>query len=310
MRKTEEMIIDTSFEKYFYLLWKSKYFIILITSLFAAASIFYSLQMVDKYKSSALILVVDPSKNSSNSSILARFGGLASMAGISVPSQSGGDKSALAQETIRSRDFFNTLIKDHNILPELYAAEKYNKNTNKISYSKAYNAEKESWNVSDKNLSLKPTNQQAYLVYRSILSLGFNDKSGYMSLSIIHVSPEFANKLIRMIVDQTNSIMRSNDLKESEIALNYLTDLISKGGAYKEIKESLSSLIETQLEIQMLVNVRQDNYLLKYIDQPYSPEDKFSPRRSLYVIMSTILGALLSVLFILFRDINKASKLE
>jgi capsular polysaccharide biosynthesis protein len=296
---------DFHLEKLFTLLWNSKYLIIFIASLFAVTSIYYSLQMPNKYKSSALIVVVDPSKNNSSSSMLSRFGGLASVAGISLPSSSGGDKSILAVETIKSRDFFNILILDHDILPELYAAQNYDKNRNEILYSNVFNGDKRLWNTK-KNLSLKPSNQQAYKVYRSILDVGISDKSGYMSISVTHVSPEFANQLITLVVNKTNTITRKNDLTESETALKYLTNLMSTV-AYEDIKYSLSTLIESQLETQMLVNIREDDYLLKYIDKPFSPETKFSPRRSLYVIMATILGALLGILFVIYKDKKKVS---
>lgn len=298
---------DLGIEMILSVLWGSKYLIILITALFAISSIYFSLQMPDKYRSSALIVVIDPSKNS-GSSMLSRFGGLASMAGISLPSSSGGDKSDLAVATIKSRDFFNKLIEDNDILPELYAAKNYNKNTQKLSYDNSYSYEKESWNKSDKNITLRPTNQEVYAFYRGILNIGVEDKSGYMTISITHVSPKFANELIRLIVIEVNSITRQNDLNESETALVYLKTLIGTV-AYKEIKDSLSRLIEAQLETQMLVNIREDDYLLKYIDQPFSPENKYSPRRSLTVVMSSLLGGLLGILFALYLDLKRKKSL-
>lgn len=296
----DQDIDDFNLEKIFKLLWDSRYLIIFVTSFFAIVSIYFTLQMPSKYKSSALIMIVDPSNNNSNSSLLSRFGGLATMAGISIPSSDSGNKINLAEETIKSRDFFNKLISEHDILPDLYASKNYDKVNKKIIYNDSYNGEKRVWNKSNKNLSLKPSNQEAYRVYRSILSIGIDDKSGYMTLSVIHVSPLFANKLISLVVSSTNSIVRQNDLIESETALTYLKNLMATV-EYSEIKDSISNLIEAQLETQMLVNIREDDYLLKYIDQPFSPEDKFSPRRSLYVIMATILGFLTGVLIILYK---------
>ena len=298
---------DFNLEKIFKLLWDSKYLIIFITSFFAIISIYYTLQMPNKYKSSALIMIVDPSNNNSNSSLLSRFGGLATMAGISIPSADSGNKINLAEETIKSRDFFNKLVEDYDILPDLYASKNYNKSNKKIIYNDLYNGEKRVWNKSNKNLSLKPSNQEAYRLYRSILSIGVSDKSGYMTLSVIHVSPVFANKLITLVVSSTNSIVRQNDLIESETALTYLKNLMAIV-EYSEIKDSISNLIEAQLETQMLVNIREDDYLLKYIDHPFSPEDKFSPRRSLYVLMATILGFLLGVLIVLYKGSRPAYK--
>tara|TARA_B100000925_G_C21854097_1_gene407009 strand:- start:21 stop:785 length:765 start_codon:yes stop_codon:yes gene_type:complete len=249
-------------------------------------------------------MIVDPSSNNVNSSILSRFGGLASVAGISIPSSSGGKKSNLAEETIKSRDFFSQLIKDNDILHDLYAAKNYDKKSKKIIYDEKYNEEKSTWNISNKNVSLKPSEQEAYIVYRSMLGIAVSDKSGYMTLSITHVSPEFAGTLIDLIVDKVNSITRQNDLIESDTALKYLKSMIGTV-SNNETKDSLTNLIEAQLETQMLVNIREDDYLLRYIDKPFSPEKKYSPRRSLYVILSTLLGALFAILFVIYRDINK-----
>jgi LPS O-antigen subunit length determinant protein (WzzB/FepE family) len=303
MSKLMQKEHDPGLEMIFTILWSFKYLIISITALFAISSIYFSLQMPDKYRSSALIVVIDPSKDS-GSSMLSRFGGLASMAGISLPSSSGGDKALLSVATIISRDFFNKLIEDNDILPQLYAAKNYNKNTRKLTYADSYNFETESWNKSNKNITLRPTNQEAYAFYRGILNIDIEDKSGYMTISITHVSPNFANELIRLIVTEVNSITRQNDLNESETALVYLKSLMGKV-PFIEIKDSLSNLIEAQLETQMLANIRMDDYLLKYIDQPFSPEKKYSPRRSLIVVMSSLLGALLGILFALYLGLKR-----
>ena len=65
----------------------------------------------------------------------------------------------------------------------------------------------------------------------------------------------------------------------------------------KEIKDLISRLIESKLKVQMLANVN-DNYIINVIDAPFVPEKKSEPRRSRIVLISLIIGFILTSLYI------------
>ena len=86
---------------------EKKIFIISLTSLFTLISIVYSLFLPNIYISSALLTTTD--QNKSNMGMLSQYSSMASLAGISIPSNED-NKTLEAIERIKSFDFFNEVF--------------------------------------------------------------------------------------------------------------------------------------------------------------------------------------------------------
>jgi len=65
-------------------------------------------------------------------------------------------------------------------------------------------------------------------------------------------------------------------------------------------------LIEEQTKTIMLANVRKD-YVLEVIDPAVAPEKEAKPKRAMICVLVTLLGGMLSVIFVLIRHFNKKS---
>ena len=63
---------------------------------------------------------------------------------------------------------------------------------------------------------------------------------------------------------------------------------------------SISKLIESQLETQMAARINKE-YSLSIIEPPFVPEEKFRPSRSLIVLLTSIFGFMLSLIFVYSR---------
>ena len=59
-----------------------------------------------------------------------------------------------------------------------------------------------------------------------------------------------------------------------------------------DVRKSMNKIIENQLKIQMLSNIKSD-YLLSIIDTPYIPEVKSAPSRSIITITGSLIGFLM-----------------
>ena len=94
-----------------------------------------------------------------------------------------------------------------------------------------------------------------------------------------------------------NKITKKQDLAESESSLNYLYSQLQKVSE-KDIRDSINKLIEVQLNTNMLANLKED-YLLGPIDPSFIPEVKSGPRRSIICIVGTLLGFMLSIMYVL-----------
>ena len=130
----------------FRVLWSYKLLVILITTLFAVSSVFYALSLPNKYTSSSTLMISDSSGSDSLSGLSSQYGGLASLAGVNIPSSSSKNKSIYAKETIKSRDFVKHLISFDDVLINIMAASNYDQSNKVIIYDeKILNYDKKEW---------------------------------------------------------------------------------------------------------------------------------------------------------------------
>jgi len=291
---------EIDLKKLFLILWGKKYLIITLTLMSAFISVFIALNKPNIYKSTALVTVIESSTGGGISSNLSsQYGGLASLAGISLPSSGGADKTSLAIETIKSRSFFRYLIKENDILPMLMAAESYNPISKQLILdSEAYDSDLKLWLKDENGINYAPSFLESYDIYRSLLSITKDQETGYLNMSIINLSPVFAEYLLSLIIAEVNVLTREKDLNESDRAMKYLISLAAET-SIAGVKNSINKLIESQLETQMLANINED-YLLQSLDPPFIPELKFAPVRSQIAIFGTITGCFLSIFLVLF----------
>lgn len=281
----------------FNILWTAKKLIFGITAIFAISSLMYSLSLTNHYKSSSLLIA----RSASETNGLSQFSGLAAIAGVNIPS-SVDDKAAQAIALIKSRRFVKHLMTYENVLPSIIAAKNYNSVTKELLFDeKLYDSKTKSWKRKPaKNRPIIPTYLEAYEVYlNKTLSISQDNKTGFISINIEHVSPVFAKEFLDLIIRESNELLRRKDMEESRQGLKYLTSELSKTPLV-EIKESINALIEAQLETQMLSQINQDYILIK-IEPPFIPEEKSKPSRSLICILGTMLGFVFSVLIVLIR---------
>ena len=277
-------------------LWSSKILIIIVTTLFAIGSVAFALMTPDKYSSSAL-LQVQYSKESSSGSIFSQLGGIASLAGVSLSSQSS-NKSYYAIETIKSRDFLKHLNSFEGVAENLIAAKGYNASENETIFDEnIFDAEKKLWiRGPTKERKTIPTYLEVHESYIKQINVSIDKKSGYISISFEHFSPQFAYSFINLIISELNSVSKKKDMEESEKSLEYLLNQ-SKSNDVANVRNSISFLINNQLEKLMLANVRED-YLVSVVDAPYVPEINSYPNRPLIAIFGTIFGFLISIMYI------------
>ena len=113
---------EIDFKNLVLIFWSSKLKIFLITSFFVISSIIYSLSLPNIYQSNA-VLAPTSSSNSNLSSLASQYSGMASLAGISIPSSSEVDKVAMAIEVIKSLSFFEVFVPKYDIYFALQATK-------------------------------------------------------------------------------------------------------------------------------------------------------------------------------------------
>tara|TARA_B100000902_G_C27194333_1_gene855629 strand:- start:223 stop:1143 length:921 start_codon:yes stop_codon:yes gene_type:complete len=284
---------EIDLKELFSVLWKSKFLIICFTGLISLSSIVTSLMMTNYYTSESILIA----REQQDSGSLSDFSGVASLVGVDLSGE--GSSVFKIMEIIQSREFVRHLITFENVLPSLIAAEGFDTSSQKINFdSEKYDTESKTWTREPGvNGNIIPSYLEAHRAYLDMLSIGKDKITGLISIEFEHVSPVFANEFLSLIIQEANNLNREIDIQATTKALTYLRGELSQT-PQMEIKQSISKLIENQLETRMMASIY-DDYVLIPLEPPFVPDKKSSPIRSLIVILSTLIAGLFIVMYVL-----------
>jgi hypothetical protein len=244
------------------------------------------------------------------SSALQGYGGLASLAGLSLPSDGGDSNSLKAIQKLSSLSFFENNILKNIFLPDLMAVKSWDFETNTLSYDEnIYKNNSNTW-VRDYSYPQKkiPSAQESFEVFTTQhLGLSEDKKTGFITLSIKHQSPFVAKQWTELVINQVNNFYRQKDKSESEKAIFYLNQQILMT-SLSEIKQVIAELMQEETQKLTLIEANQF-YVFDYIDPPAVMEQKSEPKRALIITLSAILGGMLSIVLVLIKHYGFKKKL-
>ena len=299
---------EVNLTELFQILWKDKWLIILITGIVSIASVFYALEQPNVYKSEALLAAAEQEQSSGLGALAGQFGGLAILAGVNLGGSATANKTQLALEVLKSRQFTFEFIKKHDILPNLMAVKSWNPLDNSIEYNEEiYNKTDKKW-VREVKAPFKPepSMQEAYEEFSQLITANMNKESGMITISIEHVSPVIAQQWVNWLIQDINTVMKSRDVEEASKSTEFLTEQLEQT-KIADIRAVLYKLIEEQTKTIMFANVR-DEYVFKTIDPALVPEKKFKPSRALICIFGFLLGGFLGVVVVVSKCFLKNEK--
>lgn len=282
---------EVNLKEIFYALKQSKLLIVCGITAFTLVGIAYSLWLPKIWTSSALLTVSESSNSSFSSS--SSMGGLASLASLGGMSNGKSQKGSKAIAIVQSREFFDHLLSFDEVLANLMAFKSFDFEENITKYEASYDSEKKSW------ITSKPPNWLAYKIYKKTLAIDFDNKTGFVTMSVSHQSPVFAKSFLELIIRELNLLSRNRALDQSQASLEYLYEELSSS-QLSDVKIAISQLIETQLKTQMLARVKID-YSLESIDRPYFPNERSSPQRKKITFFALFLGLFFSIFFVLLK---------
>lgn len=289
-------------------IWAGKLTIILISFVFAVASVYFALSQPNIYKASAILAPASNEGGAGGLSALAgQFGGLASMAGINL---GGGksDKTSLALEIVKSRSFIERFIAKHDLLVPIMAGENWDMATDTLILDdELYDQVNEKW-IREVKIPKKPEPSlwEAFVVFSNLLNVSQEKSTAMVTIELEYFSPAMAQQWLSWLITDVNEFMRDQDQKEARDSINYLTEQL-KNIHVSSMETVFYQLIEEQTKNMMLTKVKAE-YVLKTIDPAQVPETKAKPKRALIVVLGTILGGLLSVIIVLIRYFSISSK--
>ena len=289
----------------FTVLWAGKIKIIVVTAVFAMASVIYALSVPNQYKATALLAPAQ-SSGSGLSGALGQLGGLASLAGVSI---GGGESSEaqIAQEIMKSWNFIEGFIADNDLAVELFAAEGWSKGSNELQISNdIYDTQNKQWLIEDEaGVAGPPSSWDLFKAFSERLAVSEDKKSGLVSVSIEYYSPQIAKQWLDMYVSAVNAHMQKRKVAEVTNNINYLQAQIEKT-SIAEMREVFYTIIEEQTKNKMVAEASPE-YAFVAVSPSMVPEEKSQPKRALICILGTLLGGMLSVLLVLIMHYTRKS---
>ena len=263
--------------------WKT---IVGITIVCVGLAVAYALYSPEVFKAETLLAPASEEKSGA-SSALSQFGGLAAMAGISIPSDSNVEQVVA---TLQSRKFLRQYINGKKLMPVLF--------------EEIWDSESQSWLV--QNQEDEPTKQNAVAAFKEILSVDEDKKSGLINLSISWKDPAEAAEWANDLVKQLNEQLREKAITDSQKRVGYLEQELAKT-TLQDMRSVLYNLLESEKQNAMLANVNED-FALEVIDPAVAPEIREKPKRKLIVALGGVCGVFMGIFAVFFAQFLRKLK--
>ena len=250
-----------------------------VTGFVTVVAVIYALLVPELYKAKILLAHAEEEKNISSK--FSQFGGLAAMAGNSIPADSN-KEHVIA--TLKSRKFLQRYIEENDL--------------NRVLFENQWNDAKGEWKV--ESGVVPPTPEKAYNLFSDALDLIVDKKTGLVTLSVSWKDPEVAAEWANNLVRRLNEELRRKAIENSEKRIGYIEMELGKT-LVKDMKEVLYSLLESEKQKAMLANVNEE-FALEVIDPAVVPEQRHTPHRKLIVITGSACGFFIGIFFVFFRE--------
>jgi LPS O-antigen subunit length determinant protein (WzzB/FepE family) len=145
--------------------------------------------------------------------------------------------------------------------------------------------------------ALVPSGWELYEKFSEMFSVSEDKKTGMISVSVEYFSPQLAKEWVDRLVIGINQHMQSHKLEKVNINIQYLEAQIEKT-SIAEMREVFYTIIEEQIKSKMLAEASPE-YAFVTVSPAMVPEEKSQPKRALICILGTLLGGMLSVLWVL-----------
>ena len=283
----------------FSVIWTDKLLIVGVTAIFILVSVCYALSIPNQYSATAVVTSTQGG-GGGLASVMGRFGGLASLAGVDVGGGSQKD-AKIARQIMQSRGFIEKFIKENDLSAEVFAARGWDKKANRlIMDSRLYDTDTAQWLPDAANGgSAEPSGWQLYNRFSDMFSVSDDPVNGVISISVEYYSPQLAKELVDKLIIGINDHLKNQKLQKVNVNIQYLEAQIQKT-SITEMKNVFYTIIEEQIKSKMLAEASPE-YAFITVSPAMIPEQKSRPNRSLICIMGGIMGSFLATLTVLIR---------
>lgn len=254
------------------IVWHHKYLIGVIAIIGGAIATVLALMAPPIYTAEVVIMEVDDDRLGGASSLINQLGGLASLAGVSLP---GGNTGQTSKALLKSRYLIEEFIRRKDLLQQLFP-------------------------------NRKPIPSMWFGVMRfkaRVLGIREDTRSKLITVSVRWSDAVTAARMANEFVDLADELLRARALTEANRNVMYLNKQITETNVV-EMQRVMYKLIESETKSLMLANARTE-YAFSVVDPAVAPGLRTSPRRTLMVLFGLVLGFAVGIAAAVIRNAAK-----
>lgn len=264
--------------------WRGKWIIVACAVLLAVLAGVAAFLMTPRYRAEIVVIPVKADDaRSALSSMVGQFGGLASLAGVSL---GGGSNKDEYLQYLRSNTFTARFIEDERLLPVLFADQ--------------WDAQALRWDVDDP--ADVPTLADGVRRFnRDVRAVQEERRTGIVTLTVVWADRELAARWANLLVERANRDLRDRAIKEAQASIDYLDLELAKTSVI-ELRQAIYRLVESQIKTVMFASARPE-YAFKVIDPAVAPDadDVVRPKKLAMILIGAVLGGGAGFLLVLWR---------
>ncbi len=177
---------------YWHVILRHKKMIVAIVIAASIAAVIVSFVLPKKYKAEAVLIPITSKGSGGLSNIASQFGGLASLAGMSLPG--GSPESDKFMAILTSRTLAENVINRENLMP--------------ILFEKKWDKKNEKWKSN--SVDKKPTMEAAVIRMKGMIVILDDKKAKTIKISGKFETPELAARVVNAYVDELQQFINKN----------------------------------------------------------------------------------------------------
>ena len=286
-------------------LWRGKLLIILCVVAAIAISALYLHSAERKY---TLRYVFAPVATKTSGPNLGGLGGLASLAGVSLPSSSSGDfltfKFLLKSEEVAAQILEDEALIQTIFAPEWDVASQTYRRPPDGQYSPFIRAVKKLLTGQDARRYAAPNAARLSHWLSAAFKSSEDRDTGFLTLSAETSKPELMIQVMAKATEKTDRLLKERYIASAEQTMGFYQRQLSRARA-REHREALAKLI-AQEDQKLMLAAKGTYFVAEPLTEPSVSLNPTSPKASLVLALSVVLGGFFGAALVLIRKALKA----
>jgi len=282
-------------------LWRGRWVIASLCSVALVLACFYLHVAARKYTVSMTFKPVIEEGAGPN---LAGLGGLASLAGVSLP-QSGSGDFATFRTLLRSEEVAERVIAATELLPAIFKNEwdaqqaQFRKPPRGL-LGRSLSGLKSILTGDEKRDYIAPNPQRLSIFMDRTLGLSVNNETGFLTVSAESEDPETLVALIVAATEATDQLMKERYIVNAEQTLQFYQSKILTSRS-REHREALAKLISAEDQKLMLTSEGR-HFVAEPLTRATTSMDPTSPKSVLVLALALVLGLFSGAALVVIRS--------